>query len=167
MKLIQFSGLPGTGKSSLARQLASKFHFPLLSKDHFEGVLYRAALSDGGSIHSYQLLLETAELELSLGISLVLDAVFPLPGFRERVREMAAQNKAQLYVIHSFCSDENLHQERLKNRISQVPWSPVNWEQVQEIRSFYEAWQADEALFLDAVNPLHDNFQAICDYIDS
>jgi len=167
MKLIQFSGLPGTGKSTLARKVATKFRFPLLNKDHFEGVLYRANLTDGGSIHGYNLLLETAELQLSLGVSIILDAVFPREGFRRRVRDMAAQNEAQLYIIHTFCSDETIHQERLIKRVSQVPWSPVTWERAKEIRSFYKTWQQDEALFLDAINPPENNFQAICDYIDS
>lgn len=167
MKLIQFSGLPGTGKSTLARKVAAKFRFPLLNKDHLEGILYRANFTNGSSIHGYHLLLETAELQLSLGVSVVLDAVFPREGFRDHVRDMAVKNKAQCYIIHTYCSDENLHQERLINRVSQVPWSPVTWERVQELRSFYAPWQADEALFLDAINPLQDNFQAICDYIGS
>jgi predicted kinase len=165
MKLILFSGLPGTGKSSLARQVASKFSFPLFNKDYFESILYNNKFTEGKSVHGYHLLLETAELQLSLGLSLVLDAVFPRVGFRERVRDMAKQFGAKLYIIHTYCSDEKVHQKRLINRVSQVPWTAVNWERVQEIRSFYTIWQENEILSLDAINPLQDNLQCVLDYI--
>lgn len=165
MKLILFSGLPATGKSSLAQQIASEFGYPMFNKDHFESILYNNKLTEGRSVHGYHLLLKTAELQLSLGLSVVLDAVFPLIGFREHVQEMVKQYRAKLYIIHTYCSDEKLHQHRLTNRSSQVPWTDVDWERVQDIRASYTKWQEDEILSIDAINSLDDNLQAALDYI--
>src|SRR5688572_28749310 len=139
-KLIAFSGLPATGKSHLAEVLAKHLQIPLFSKDHFESILYKAKLSDGTSLRGYHLLLETAKLQLSLGISVIVDAVFPLQGFRDRLGELAIEAQATLYIIHTFCSDEVVHRKRLLERPSHVPWSPADWERVQEIASFYGSW---------------------------
>jgi predicted kinase len=164
-KLIAFSGLPATGKTYLAETLSKQLQIPMLSKDHFENILYREQLSDGSSLSSYHLLLETAKLELSLGISVIVDAVFPLQGFRTRLHEIAMETQAQLYVICTFCSDIELHKRRLLERPNHVLWKPVDWERLQEIASFYEAWSEDKALFLDAVDSFESNFGRVLGYI--
>src|SRR5689334_17160799 len=99
-KLIAFSGLPATGKSSLARHLAQTLQIPMFSKDHFESILYKDQISDGSSLSGYHLLLETANLQLSLALSVIVDAVFPLQGFRDSLKAIALEHHAQLYVIH-------------------------------------------------------------------
>ena len=45
MKLIVFSGLPGTGKTALAEELARKFGIPAFAKDWLEATLLRSKLS--------------------------------------------------------------------------------------------------------------------------
>lgn len=160
-KLIVFSGLPATGKSRLANQLAQHLRIPMFSKDHFESILYNDQLSDGGSLTGYHLLLETATLQVSLGVSVVVDAVFPLQGFRDSLRGIALQHQAQLYIIHTYCSDENLHQKRLLERPSQLPWKSIDWERVMEIKYLYLPWLPEQALFVDALDSFDSNFERV------
>lgn len=166
-RLIMFSGLQATGKSTLAYRLASELHYPLFSKDHFATVLYNDKLTDGHSLTSYHLVLEAARLHIELGMSCILDAVFPLKGFRDGVREIVEEHKARLLVIHTYCSDESIHQQRLETRISRVPWDRVSWEDTMFTKSKYLAWRDSEALFVDALNPLETNLQKVLQYIHS
>jgi len=166
-KLIMLTGLQGTGKSTLARHLTEKLNVPLFSKDAFESILFNEGLTDGTSISSYHLLLATTDQQLSYGMSVIADAVFPLVGFRQQMGEIAHRNGAQLYVLHTFCSDETLHRQRLETRVSSVPWARITWDDVQYTASHYQAWHPDSALFLDAINPLETNLNKSLQYIDN
>lgn len=80
MKLIIFSGLPGTGKSTLAEELGKHFTIPVFAKDWLEATLLRSELMPSnpekplGSA-GYQLLTTLAERQLMLGQSIILDSV--------------------------------------------------------------------------------------------
>ncbi|MEM9954392.1 MAG: ATP-binding protein [Chloroflexota bacterium] len=165
MSLIMLSGLQGTGKSTLAQELASELQMPLFAKDYLEAILYNDDLTDGASIFSYHQILALADLHLSLGISCILDAVFPLGGFRQQARYIVDKHHAIFIVIHTYCSDEALHRQRIETRQSTVPWQRITWQDMCHTQSYYEAWSPDEALFLDAVNSLETNIQKALQYI--
>ncbi len=61
---ILYSGLPGSGKTTLAHALATHLQIPVFSKDRMERVLKADGLTDGGSITSYHLLLDMADEQL-------------------------------------------------------------------------------------------------------
>lgn len=166
-KLILISGLQATGKSTLTYRLAQELKYPLFSKDHFSTVLYNDNLTDSHSLTSYHLILETARLQLELGVSCILDAVFPLKGFRDVAKEIVKEHGATLIVIHTFCLDEIIHRQRLESRVSRVPWDRVAWNDTMFTKSKYEAWTPDEALFVDALNPLETNLHKVLQYIDT
>lgn len=164
LQLILMTGLQGTGKSTIAKKLAQELTYPLFSKDRFETILYNDNLTDGTSISSYHMIMDTAALQLSLGISSILDAVFPLSGFRNRVKLIAEQHQAELKIIYTHCSDEHVHRQRLNSRESLVPWNRITWDDTLYTKSIYEVWSPDEALFLDAINPLETNIQKALQY---
>lgn len=85
------SGLPGCGKSTLAREIARRLGIPLFAKDRFQSLLCRNGLAGRGTADGYHLLLDMADEQLSLGVSVVLDAVFPQQGFRQAAAEIAAR----------------------------------------------------------------------------
>lgn len=166
-QLIMFSGLQATGKSTLAYQLASELKYPLFSKDNFASVLFNDKLTDGHSLTSYHLLLETARFQLELGISCILDAVFPRKGFRDATRAIAKKHDATLIVLHTYCSDDNIHRQRLETRESRVPWDRVSWADTLVTKSNYLAWTPEQALFIDSMNPLETNLQKGLQYINT
>ncbi len=166
-RLILLTGLPGTGKSTLARHVARTLSVPYFSKDGFESRLYTEDLTDGQSSQGYLLLLDTVRTQLELGVSCVADAVFPLPGFRNDLRVAAAAHHAAFKIIHTICSDADLHQERLTDRSVDVPWPPPNWDDVQRLRAIYTPWPDGSVLKVDAVHPLDKNLARIDDYLQS
>ncbi|MDP9379366.1 MAG: ATP-binding protein [Chloroflexota bacterium] len=111
-------------------------------------------------------MLDLAGEQLSLGVSVVLDAVFPLSGFRTAVRGLASEHSARLSVIHCHCSDEAIWKARMEPRPRYVPgWTPVGWEEVEWLRARYEPWDQGEALFVDAVEKPEKNLAVVLEYL--
>ena len=80
MKMIVFSGFPGTGKSTLAEMVGKQLHIPVFAKDWLEATLLRNGLqptSDEKSLGyvGYELLTLLAERQLILEQSAILDSV--------------------------------------------------------------------------------------------
>lgn len=166
--LVIFSGLQGCGKSTLARLVARRLGIPLFAKDRFQSLLRQHGLAGRATADGYYLLLEMADAQLELGVSVVLDGVFPLPGFREEAAQIAHAHAAQFRPIYCYCSDEEEWKRRLANRRhAHVPnWSPVGWDEVERFRDLFTPWSADHALYVDAMNDLNDNLQKAVAWIE-
>ena len=165
--LILFSGLPGCGKTTLARRVAQYFQLPLFSKDRFQSALRRQGLAGRSTVDGYRLILDQADEQLNLGLGSVLDAVFPLPGFRAEASQIARRHEAELRVIVCHCSDETVWERRLLARKQYVPdWTPVGWSEVERLRAEFQPWDAQLThLAVDALNDLEDNFLQVKHFI--
>jgi predicted kinase len=165
--LVVFSGLPGTGKSTLAEHSARLLGCPYFAKDEIEAALRRAGVKaeQGSGWAAYELLGTLAEAQLRRGQSAVLDSVATFERFRVGWREIADRHGAVLRVVECVCSDEALHRRRLEGRQRGIPgWHELDWAEVERVRAGYEPWE-QERLVLDAVRPLADNLKALEKYL--
>jgi predicted kinase len=101
MKVIIFSGLPGTGKSTLAEVVGKDLGIPVFAKDWLEATLVRSGLkptSEGKSLGfaGYELLTIFAERQLKLRQSVVLDSVAASQSLRSTWRKLAKKHKSRL-----------------------------------------------------------------------
>jgi len=169
--LIIFSGLAGTGKTTLARLLCHKLRIPLVSFDYFvdyswpRRLLNVEVLTDDELLH---ILFSTADLHLSLGLNVVMDMIFS-ENTRNLARNLAHKHKVRFRAIHTFCSDEIIWHERVIGRakIALSNETPATWEGILSDRNMFQAWNPEEALFVDAINSIEFNLSRILEYIDA
>jgi predicted kinase len=163
--LILFSGLPGSGKTTLARAVAQALHLPLFTKDRVQRLL-RDEVPGAPLIAGYAMLLDQADEQLGLGTSVILDAVFPRAGFRRAAAHAAARNGAALRIFECTCSDEKTWQARMSDRTQYVPgWEPGGWEEVERLRAEWEPWPPDKTRVIDSMRPLEENLAEVLHYI--
>lgn len=162
MKLIIFSGLPGTGKSTLAEAVGKDLCIPVFAKDWLEATLLRSGLRPTVEEKSlgfagYELLTTLAQRQLMLGQSVILDSVATSQSIRSEWRQLSDQYQADWRVIECICSDESIHRARLKKRKRNIPgWHELEWSEVERVKHYYIPWEG-ERLVLDMTNSFTKN----------
>ena len=163
MKMIIFSGLPGTGKSTLAEAVGKALGIPVFARDWLEATLLRSGFKPTRKdkllgFAGYELMTILAERQLMLGQSVILDSVAATQTIRSTWYQLAEQYKASWRVIECICSDESLHRSRLKERKRNIPgWHELEWSEVKGVKEYYSTWEG-ERLILDMIYPFMENF---------
>jgi len=171
MKLIIFSGLPGTGKSTLAEMLGRQLSIPVFAKDWLEATLIRSGLAASEEdkplgFAGYELLSVLAERQLMLNQSVILDSVASTQSIRERWYQLSEQYQADWRVIECICSDEIVHRARLSNRQRNIPgWHELTWADIEKVKSYYLPWDG-EHITLDMIDSLKDNLSEALKYCE-
>jgi len=149
-KLILVSGLPGTGKSTVADGLSRSLSIPVFSIDPIEAAMWRNGLARSETgIAAYGVAAALADEHLRLGHSVIVDAVNPIEAPREGWRDLAAKHRAVLKIIECVCASEAVHRQRIEARRRDIDGMPeVPWLRVLERRAEYEPW-TDQRLTLD------------------
>ena len=162
MKMIVFSGLPGTGKSSLAESIGRQLGIPVFAKDWLEASLILSGLGSKDDLKQlgfagYELLTVLAERQFMLNQSVILDSVASTQNSRIKWQQLAEQYGVERLVIECICSDEGVHRARLKERQRNIPgWHELEWADIEKVKQYYPPWE-EEHLVLDMVNALKEN----------
>ena len=138
--LIVIGGLPGTGKTSLARGLARALDAMHLRIDTIEQALRSATMdSDALGAAGYVVAYGVAADNLALGRTVVADAVNPLTSTRAAWREIGERAAAAVVEVEVICSDAGEHRRRVAIRVSDIPGLKLPaWDEVQA--RTYEPW---------------------------
>jgi predicted kinase len=138
--LIVLAGLPGVGKTTVARLLARQTAAMHLRIDTIEQALRRSS-SMVGEVHEegYRVAAALAGDNLRLGLSVVADAVNGVEETRALWREQAQLTGARLLEVELVCTDVEAHRARVDGRSADIEGLRLpSWDDVQA-REF-ERW---------------------------
>jgi len=138
--LIIFGGLPGTGKTTIARELAKLIGAVHVRIDSIEQALLSSSLAiqhvnDAG----YRVGYSVAWDNLAVGRTVIADSVNPLPITRDAWVEVAKRARVQALEIEMTCSDAAEHCRRVETRTTDIRGHRLpTWQEV--ISRDYRPW---------------------------
>jgi predicted kinase len=165
--LVVMSGLPGTGKSALARRLGERLRIPVLSVDAIESAILRAGMAQSFAtgLAAYLVAETLADAQLRAGQGVVVDAVNAVEPAKAMWRDLASRHGIAPRIVACACSDEALHRERLASRGQRFDGFPEpTWDDVVRRRTEFTPWR-EPVLAVDAANPLDANVERVLAWV--
>lgn len=139
--LYIFSGLPASGKSTLAKLLARKTGSMYVRVDTVEQGL-RDLCNFKVEGEGYRLSYRIIRDNLALGVSSISDSCNPIELTRKEWQDVAKNAGAKFVNIEVSCSDSKEHENRVNTRECEVTNLDLpNWQQVQN--RHYESWKSE------------------------
>jgi predicted kinase len=139
--LIIFGGLPGVGKTTIARELARQ-----LAATHVRVDSIEQALRDSGTLSQpldeagYRVAYAIAEDNLRLGRTVIADSVNPIHLSRDAWIGVADRAQVGALEVEVICSDPQQHRQRLETRRADITGLRLpTWEEV--VSRDYEPWE--------------------------
>ena len=157
--LFIFSGLPASGKSTLAKFVTKEYNAVYLRIDTVEQGLRDLCNIDVQG-EGYRLSYRIAADNLQLGHNIVVDSCNPIQLTRDEWQETAKKNGAEFINIEVVCSDKNEHRKRVEERKSEIPGLKLpTWKEVQN-REFHP-WKNDRIVIDTANKSVEESLEEI------
>lgn len=153
--LIVIGGLPGAGKTTIARELARQIGAVHIRIDSIEQAIrdsgmVRQSIDDAG----YRVGYAVAEDNLRIGRTVIADSVNPLAVTRDAWLAVANRAGVSAVEIEITCSDAMEHRQRVETRVSDVAGLRLpSWQEV--VTRDYESWNR-ERLVIDTAGQSAD-----------
>lgn len=158
---IVMRGYPGTGKSTIARAIATALPAPLIDRD----IIRQMAVDIFGDLpgvghFSYELMFALAREQLRLGLSVVVDTPLTYHTTYKQAKELARAFHIPMLVVHCVCPPE-VQKRRLEGRKGNVSeFQITSWEEWEQWKPRFEDFD-DEGCVIDTSNPLDDSLARV------
>ena len=162
--LVVLSGLPGVGKTAIARELAVALGAVHVRIDSIEQTLRNA----GWTVYDegYRVAYIVAEDNLRLGRTVIADCVNPWPLTRQAWQAVADRAAARAVSIELVCSDIDEHKRRVESRSPDIDRHRLpTWSEV--VAHDYRPWDSHRLVVDTARLDVPQSIQAIVSAIAS
>jgi predicted kinase len=142
--LYIFSGLPGTGKTTIAKNIAKMIGAVYIRIDTIEqGIRDLCNFNVQGE--GYRLAYRIIKDNLIIGNSVVVDSCNPIKLTRNEYENTAAENNCEYVNIEIICSDKDEHKKRIETRENDIKNLKLPaWKEV--IKRDYEPWEKEHII---------------------
>ncbi|HEY2459656.1 MAG TPA: AAA family ATPase [Candidatus Acidoferrum sp.] len=144
--LIIFGGLPGVGKTTVARELARRIGAVFVRIDSIEQAI-RDGSGDGEWVGEagYLVGYAVAGDNLRLGRTVVADSVNPLAITRDAWVAVAERAGVRAMEVGVICSDAAEHRRRVEGRVADISGAPLpTWNEVMARED--DAWERERVV---------------------
>jgi predicted kinase len=164
--LYIFSGLPGSGKTTLAEKLAKFTGAVFLRIDTVEQGLKDICSISKVEADGYRLSYKIAKDNLKIGNNVIADSCNPIQLTRTEWEDIANLSGANFENIEIICSDKKIHRHRIENRTSTIKNLILpKWQDV-ETRE-YHLWNTSRHIIDTANKTIEDAFTELIEKLNS
>ena len=161
--LIILGGLPGSGKTTIARELARQIGAVHVRIDSIEQAIRDSgALSQGVDDAGYRVGYAVAEDNLRIGRTVVADSVNPVALTRDAWVAVASRAHVNAIEIEVTCSDAKEHRQRVETRRMDISGLRApTWQEV--VSRDYQSWNRQRMVIDTAGRSVEQNVKAVRD----
>jgi predicted kinase len=153
MLVVQMHGVPGSGKSTIARAIGPELGAIVLDKDVIKAALLRVGIVEQqAAVGGYEAYFDLATHLVRMGHSVILDNPVAWPTVEAKWRAIAQLAGSPPIMIECVCGDEDELARRLETRdaLESQPRAPFVERRLGAIT------MTCERLILDTTRPLDD-----------
>jgi len=163
--LIVFAGLPGTGKTVIAKDLARQLDAVYLRIDSIEHAIRDSRITEKDLYDAgYRVGYAVAEDNLRLGRTVVADSVNPIALSRDAWVAVAHRAHVPAFEIEVQCSDMDEHRRRIETRASDVRGLRLaTWQEV--LSRDYRPWEREHLVIDTARQSVEHSVKTILELL--
>lgn len=156
--LIVVTGLPGTGKTTIAESLAKEIDAVVFSTDKIRKMIFeKPVYNEEDKRIVYDELFSLTGKYLASRKNVILDGTFYTKALRQRAKEVGKTFSENVYFV--YCeTPEELLKERIDKRKDK--FSDADYSVYLKMKKIFEEFE-DDVIIIDTSNPVNTNIDNI------